>query len=78
MGIKARKRQIVCDELGYAIREPSGAYSTVFDAEIGGLNYQNTIFLDENDLNSVIAVVRPRNSLTDPRSFWKRGIWSSR
>jgi putative transposase len=53
MGIKARKRQIVCDELGYAIREPLGAYSTVFDAEIGGLNHQNTIFLDENDLNSV-------------------------
>jgi hypothetical protein len=53
MGIKARKRQIVCDELGYAIREPLGAYSTVFDAETGGLNHQNTVFLDENDLNSV-------------------------
>jgi putative transposase len=46
MGIKARKRQIVCDELGYVIREPLGAYSTVFDAEIGGLNHQNTVFLD--------------------------------
>jgi hypothetical protein len=52
MGIKARKRQILCDELGYAIREPSGVYSTVFDAEIGGPNYQNTIFRDKNNLNS--------------------------
>ena len=52
MGIKARKRQIVCDELGYAIHEPLGAYSTVFDTEIGGLSYQNTVFLDESDLDS--------------------------
>jgi hypothetical protein len=52
MGIKARKRQIVCGEPGYAIREPLGAYTTVFDAEIGGLNHQNTLFLDENDVNS--------------------------
>ncbi|MEJ2621635.1 MAG: hypothetical protein P8163_15655 [Candidatus Thiodiazotropha sp.] len=53
MGIKAHKRQITCDELVSAIREPVGAYSSVFDAEIGGLNHQNTLFLYENDLNSV-------------------------
>jgi putative transposase len=52
MDIKARKRQLVCDELGYAIRERLGAYTIVFDAEIGGLNHQNTLFLDENDLYS--------------------------
>jgi hypothetical protein len=43
----------VCDELGYAIREPLGAYSTVFDAERGGLSHQNTVFLDESDLVSI-------------------------
>jgi hypothetical protein len=53
MGIKARKRQIACDELGYAIHEPLGAYNTVFDTENGSLSYQNTVFLDESDLVSV-------------------------
>jgi hypothetical protein len=38
MGITALKRQIVGDELGYAIREPLGAYRVVFDTEIGGLS----------------------------------------
>jgi hypothetical protein len=32
------------DKPGYAIRESLGAYRTVFDAEIAGLNHQNTIF----------------------------------
>jgi REP element-mobilizing transposase RayT len=53
MGIKARKRQIVCDELGYAIHEPLGAYNTVFDSESGGLSHQNTVFLDKSDMVSI-------------------------
>jgi hypothetical protein len=53
MGIKARKRQIIDDELGYSIREPSGAYSSVFYTNLGGLSLQNTVFLDESSVDSV-------------------------
>lgn len=53
MSITTSKGQIVYDKLGYAICKQLEAYSTVFDAEIGGLSCQNTVFLDESDLDSV-------------------------
>ena len=44
MGVKAHKRQVVGDELGYAIKEPLGAYHSVFDAEMDGLSPRNRVF----------------------------------
>ena len=53
MGIKARKRQIVGEELGYAVQEPLESYNSVFETEMAGLSPQNSVFWDENDVDSV-------------------------
>jgi hypothetical protein len=60
------KRQIVCDELGYAIHEPLGAYNTVFDTEFGGLSQQNNVFLEKVSWFQLVAVVRTRNASLMP------------
>jgi hypothetical protein len=56
LGIKALKRQNIDDELGYAIRESSGAYSAVSYTTLGYLRLQNTIFMDESNVDSVSCV----------------------
>jgi hypothetical protein len=53
MGTSARKRQVVGNELVYAIQEPLGSYSSIFDAEMAGLSPPNGVTWDENGVASV-------------------------